>query len=220
MKRKILVAPSVLAADFSRLGEEVRMAEAAGADWLHVDVMDGRFVPNLTIGPLVVRSIRKETRLPLDVHLMIEDPGRYIDDFAEAGSDIITFHIESCEDPASLVSRIKSHGLKAGASIKPKTGIKMLDPIIHDLDLVLVMTVEPGFGGQEFIKEALAKIEKIRGYYKKDIEVDGGINPDTAKLAIEAGANILVAGTAVFGKDDYRKAISEIRMGGKQLGPD
>jgi len=213
MGRKILIAPSILSADFSRLGEEVKKIETAGADRIHVDVMDGNFVPNITIGPLIVRDIRKVTRLPLDVHLMISEPEKYIDDFAKAGSDIIIFHIETCRDPKGLIAKIKSHGLKAGASVKPKTDINSLDDILSDLDEVLIMTVEPGFGGQEFIKDALPKIKKLRESYKGDIEVDGGINGETSKLVIEAGANALVAGTAVFGKDDYKKAIRELRGG-------
>ena len=209
MEQKILIAPSILSADFSRLGEEVKAVENAGADWLHIDVMDGHFVPNITIGSLVVRDVRKVTKLLLDVHLMISEPEKYIDDFAKAGSDLVTFHIESCRDPKALVSKIRSHGLKAGASIKPKTSLEMLNSVIEDLDLVLVMTVEPGFAGQAFIKDALSKIRKLRGYYKGDLEVDGGINDETSRLAIEAGANVLVAGTAVFGNRDYKEAIQK-----------
>ena len=211
MKNKILIAPSILSADFSRLGEEIKAVEAAGADWIHVDVMDGNFVPNITIGPLVVRDIRKVTKLPLDVHLMIDDPGKYIDEFAKAGSDMITFHMEACGDPKGLISQIKAHGKKAGASIRPKTGSDVLKDILSDLDLVLVMTVEPGFAGQEFIKAALPKISQLRGLFKKDIEVDGGINSETSRLAVGAGANALVAGNAVFKKKDYRKAIAELK---------
>lgn len=213
MEQKILIAPSILSADFSRLGEEVKAVENAGADWLHIDVMDGHFVPNITIGSLVVRDVRKVTKLLLDVHLMISEPEKYIDDFAKAGSDLVTFHIESCRDPKALVSKIRSHGLKAGASIKPKTSLEMLNSVIEDLDLVLVMTVEPGFAGQAFIKDALSKIRKLRGYYKGDLEVDGGINDETSRLAIEAGANVLVAGTAVFGKRDYKEAIQKLKGG-------
>ncbi|NQT06040.1 MAG: ribulose-phosphate 3-epimerase [Candidatus Omnitrophica bacterium] len=211
---KISIAPSILSADFGILKEEIRAVETAGADLIHVDVMDGHFVPSITIGPLVVKGARKATKLPLDVHLMISEPEKYIDDFAKAGSDIITFHIESCNDPKAIIAKIKSFGLKAGASIKPRTDIKALDGILGDLDMVLVMTVEPGFAGQSFIKEALPKIRNLRKIYKKDIEVDGGINKDTSKLAIEAGANILVAGTSVFGADDYKKAIDDLRIGG------
>lgn len=211
MKRKILIAPSMLSADFSKLGEEVKAAEAAGADWLHIDVMDGHFVPNITIGPLVVKDIRKITTLPLDVHLMISEPEKYIDQFVKAGSDIITFHIEACKDPKALISMIRSQGLRVGASIKPKTDLNLLDSVIRDLDMILVMTVEPGFGGQEFIKDTIPKIKRLKEYYKGDIEVDGGINGQNSRLVIEAGANILVAGTAVFAKGDYKKAIQELK---------
>jgi ribulose-phosphate 3-epimerase len=215
MKKNVLIAPSILAADFSKLGDDIKAVERAGADWIHVDVMDGHFVPNITIGPLVVKGVRKSTKLVLESHLMISDPGRYIDEFAKAGSDIITFHIESCGDPGELVSRIRSHNVKAGASIKPKTGIDALEGVISDLDLVLVMTVEPGFGGQEFMRECLDKIRALRKIYKGDIAVDGGINPRTAGEALEAGANVLVAGTAVFGTGDYAEAIEKLRKGGE-----
>jgi len=209
--RKILIAPSLLAADFGILLKEAKSAESAGADWLHIDVMDGHFVPNITIGPCVVASLKGKIKIPLDVHLMIAEPLKYAESFAKAGSDIITFHIESCDDPDQVISRIRGLGLKAGVSIKPKTGADTIFKIIDRVDMVLVMTVEPGFGGQSFIEEALPKITEIRKIFKGDIEVDGGIDERTAAKVIKAGANILVAGTAVFGNKDYRKAISALR---------
>lgn len=210
---KILIAPSILSADFGRLGEEIKAVERAGADWLHVDVMDGHFVPNITIGPVVVKDIKRATRLPLDVHLMISEPERYVDAFAKAGSAIITFHIEACPDPAGLIKKIRSHRLRAGASIKPKTDLAALYGILDLLDMVLIMTVEPGFGGQEFMEEVVPKIKGLRSRFGKDIEVDGGISGANARQVIEAGANVLVAGTAIFKSSDYRKAIEEIRKG-------
>ena len=212
---KIRVAPSILSADFSVLGREIKDVEKAGADWIHVDVMDGHFVPNITIGPLVVSSIRPVTRLTLDVHLMIREPGRYIESFAKAGSDIITFHSEVKEDHRELVKLIKYYKKKAGISIKPGTEIKSIDKILPMVDMVLVMTVEPGFGGQDFIFDCLPKIEELRRVFKKDIEVDGGINEMTAAEAVKSGANVLVAGSAIFKSKDYAQAIKNIRGTGK-----
>ncbi len=211
MERKILVAPSILAADFSKLSEEVSRAEEAGADMIHVDVMDGRFVPNITIGPLVVKDIRKATKLPLDVHLMIKEPSKYIDEFVKAGSDIITIHAEAEKNIEALVSRIKSLGVKAGVSLKPKSGIDLIRGHLKNVDMALIMTVEPGFGGQEFMNAMLPKIKELRGIYDRDIEVDGGIDKDTAKKAIKAGANILVAGTYVFKAKDIKQAMKDLR---------
>ena len=212
--QKILIAPSILSADFSKLGDEIRAVDKAGADWIHIDVMDGHFVPNITIGPLVVKSIRPVTKLPLDVHLMIDNPGKYVESFARAGSDMITFHIESLgEDPKEVIRLVRYFKKKVGLSIKPKTDLKVLEPILQSVDMVLIMTVEPGFGGQEFIFDCLPKIEQLRKIFKKDIQVDGGINELTAKEIIEKGANVIVAGSAVFGAKDYAAAIKKLRGG-------
>jgi ribulose-phosphate 3-epimerase len=210
-EKKILIAPSILSADFSRLGEEVRAVEAAGADWVHIDVMDGVFVPNITIGPLVVKSLRKVTDLFFDVHLMINDPGRYIEEFAGAGSDLITFHIEACKSPEKTISKIRSCGKKVGVSIKPGTDVKALEGVLDQVDMVLLMTVEPGFGGQSFMDDVLRKTKDLKGRFDGHLQVDGGINTKTAPKAIEAGVDILVAGTAVFGEKDYAKAIRDLR---------
>ncbi|HPM43471.1 MAG TPA: ribulose-phosphate 3-epimerase [Candidatus Omnitrophota bacterium] len=207
----MLIAPSILSADFSRLGEEVRAVEKAGADWIHVDVMDGHFVPNITIGPVVLKWVRPVTKLPLDVHLMIKNPERYIESFAKAGADIITFHSEVEEDPKELVKMIRYYKKKVGISIKPKTDIGKIGPVLSMVDMVLVMTVEPGFGGQGFIFDCLPKIEEVRKVFKKDLQVDGGVNIETAPEVIKRGANILVAGTAVFGTKDYAGAIRKLR---------
>ncbi len=208
---KILIAPSILSADFSKLGEEVKAVERAGADWIHIDVMDGHFVDNITMGPVVVKSIRPVTKLPLDTHLMIKNPERYIERFAKCGSDIITFHIEVEEDPKELVRLIRYYKKKVGVSIRPKTDLKSLSTILTMVDMVLVMTVEPGFGGQEFMPDCVAKIEELRKIFRKDIEVDGGVNGQTVSDVIKAGANIIVAGTSVFGTKNYAEAIEKLR---------
>lgn len=213
----IRVAPSILSADFARLAEEVNAVEAGGADWIHVDVMDGHFVPNLTIGPMIVEALRPHTTLPLDVHLMIEEPERYIAAFARAGADIITVHQEACVHLHRVVHQIKEAGAKAGVAINPATPPEMLTAILDDVDLVLLMTVNPGFGGQAFIPGVLTKIRTVRrwlderGLSHVHLEVDGGINAQTASQVAEAGADVLVAGSAVFGAADRRAAIAAIR---------
>ncbi len=211
MGKKILVAPSILSADFSKLGDELCAIEKAGADLVHIDVMDGHFVPNITIGPVVVKSIRPATKLPLDVHLMIRNPEKYIESFVKAGSDMITFHVEVEEDPREIIRLIKYFKKKAGISIKPNTDVKRIEWLLPMLDMVLIMTVEPGFGGQQFMTECLPKIEELRKIFKKDIEVDGGINESNAHDVIKRGANVIVSGTGVFGRSNYAEAIKKIR---------
>lgn len=213
----VKIAPSLLSADFARLKEELAEVEAAGADWVHVDVMDGHFVPNLTIGPLVVEAIRPHTKLPLDVHLMIEEPDRYVPAFAKSGADWITIHLEVCPHLHRSVSLIKEQGVKAGVAINPATPVSLLEPILSEIDLVLIMTVNPGFGGQKLIPAALRKVEQVKGLLQDlgrtdvEIEVDGGINSENAGEAIALGTTVLVAGSAVFGAPDRRKAIAAIR---------
>ncbi len=208
---KVLIAPSILSADFSKLGSDIKAVEAAGADWIHVDIMDGHFVPNLTIGPVVVKSIRPVTELPLDVHLMIDNPERYIENFAKAGADVITFHAEVEEDPKEIIKLIRYYKKKPGVSIRPKTAVKTIEPILAMVDMALIMTVEPGFAGQSFMYDCLPKIRELRKVFKKDIQVDGGINEMTAAEARAAGANVLVAGSSVFGAQDYGLAIKKLR---------
>jgi len=209
--KKIMIAPSLLSADFSRLAEEVRDVEKAGCDALHIDVMDGHFVPNLTIGPLVVSAIRKVTKLPLDVHLMIDMPSRYITEFRKAGADWITVHVEAEKDVRGVLQMIKSSGAKAGISLRPKTAVETLFPYLPELDLLLVMSVEPGFGGQSFMPDMMGKVKVLRSKFRGLISVDGGIGAGNASQALEAGADILVAGSAIFGKSDRAKAIQEFR---------
>ncbi len=215
------IAPSILSADFSRLGDEIRAVEAAGADYIHVDVMDGQFVPNITIGPLVVEAARKVTKLPLDVHLMIVDPDRYIPDFAAAGADIIVFHAEATVHAHRTVQLIKSLGKKAGVSLNPATPLHCLDYILDDLDLVLLMTVNPGFGGQSFIDACLPKIHALRGMLDKrgletELEVDGGVKISNVESISRAGADVFVAGSAVFGSSDYAATIAELKRLAKE----
>ena len=215
----IKVAPSILSADFSKLGEEVRAVERSGADMIHVDVMDGHFVPNITIGPLVVSALSKITKLPLDVHLMIENPDKYIEAFAKAGSSIISIHAEASRDLGKDIELIKRCGAKPAVVINPKTGIKSIEKVLDKVSMILLMTVNPGFEGQKFMPEVVTKIKELKNALDKrgltvDIEVDGGINLETAPEVIKAGANVLVAGSAIYWSKDYRSVIDGLKKSG------
>ena len=212
----VKIAPSILSADFSKLGEEIQDVERGGADWIHIDVMDGHFVPNITIGPLIVDSVRPITKLTLDVHLMIENPDQYIEAFAKAGADYITVHAEACTHLHRTIQLIKSFGVKAGVVLNPATPPSVLEYVLEEIDMVLLMSVNPGFGGQAFIPSVLDKIEQVDRMIKEkglsiEIEIDGGVNEETAKLCIEKGATVLVAGSAIYNKEDRKQAIAAIR---------
>ena len=212
----LAIAPSILSADFGRLATEVQEAEKQGADWIHVDVMDGHFVPNITIGPLVVQAVRKATGIPVDVHLMIENPDLFLEDFAQAGAHVLTVHVEACTHLQRTLRRIRELGMAAGVALNPHTPEASLEYLLDDVDLVLVMTVNPGFGGQAFLPSMVQKVRAVRslidgGQRPILLEVDGGIAPSTAGLVAEAGARVLVAGSAVFGKPSYGQAMTAIR---------
>ncbi len=217
----IKIAPSILSADFAKLGEEIKDVERGGADWIHVDVMDGHFVPNITIGPLIVEAIRPVTELPLDVHLMIEEPDRYIEQFAKAGADYITVHVEACRHLHRTIQLIRSFGVKPGVVLNPHTPVESIQHVLEDIDLVLFMTVNPGFGGQKFIPTVVPKVKQLSDMLKErglsvDIEIDGGITPETIGPCVEAGATVFVAGSAIYNKEDRAAAISDIRSAGEQ----
>ncbi|MGM0844553.1 MAG: ribulose-phosphate 3-epimerase [Bacillota bacterium] len=217
----VKIAPSILSADFANLANEIRDVEAGGADYIHVDVMDGHFVPNITLGPMIVEAIRPVTELPLDVHLMIENPDQYIEAFADAGSDYITVHAEATPHLHRTIQLIKSKGIKAGAVLNPGTPVEMIKHVIGDLDMVLLMTVNPGFGGQSFIESVVPKIREVRELSKQynpslEIEVDGGITIETAKVCAEAGADVFVAGSAIYKQQDRKRAIMDIRKAAEQ----
>ncbi|SHH84875.1 ribulose-5-phosphate 3-epimerase [Caloranaerobacter azorensis DSM 13643] len=213
----VKIAPSILSADFSRLGEDIKKAEKGGADLIHLDVMDGRFVPNITIGPPVIKNLRSVTRLPFDVHLMIEEPERYIKEFVDSGADIITVHQEATVHLHRTIQQIKSYGIKAGVALNPSTPLSTIEYIIEDIDMVLIMTVNPGFGGQKFINNIGMKIRKLRDLINEknlniDIEVDGGIKLENAENVVRCGANVLVAGSAVFNSSDVAETIRKFKQ--------
>ncbi|WP_445509839.1 ribulose-phosphate 3-epimerase [Rossellomorea marisflavi] len=210
------IAPSILSADFSKLGEDIREVEAGGADYIHVDVMDGHFVPNITLGPPIVKAIRPITGLPLDVHLMISEPAKYVDAFVDAGADYITVHVEADPHIHRTIQMIKNRGVKAGVVLNPGTPAELIKPVLADLDMILLMTVNPGFGGQAFIPSVVTKIKEIRELADElnpslEIEVDGGINPETIAVCAEAGADVFVAGSAIYNQSDRKKAIEDLK---------
>jgi len=212
----VKVAPSILAADFTKLGEEIQAVEKAGADWIHIDVMDGHFVPNITVGPFIVEAVNRVTDLPLDVHLMIENPDRYIPEFVEAGADVLTVHIENCPHLHRTIQHIKSFGIKAGVVVNPATSLSLLEEILVDIDLVLLMSVNPGFGGQKFIPAVIDKIEYLREILEKsgsdvEVQVDGGIKVDNAADIVSAGTDILVVGSGIFSTDNYKSTIMKLK---------
>ena len=217
--RKILVSPSLLSADFCRLGEEIQAVQDAGADWLHLDVMDGHFVPNITIGPMIVSAAKKVAQAPLDVHLMISDPDFYIETFHEAGADVLTVHPEATHHLHRTLTRIRELGMKAGAALNPSTGLESVKHVLAELDVIMLMTVNPGFGGQSFIPTMLPKVRALREMidssgYQILLEVDGGVSPKTAPELARQGADVFVAGSAVFGKPPYREVIEKLRRAG------
>jgi ribulose-phosphate 3-epimerase len=216
MSRRVLISPSLLSCDFGRLAEEVRAVEAAGADWIHVDVMDGRFVPNLTIGPVVVKAIKRAATRPLDVHLMIVEPERYIEAFASAGADMLTVHVEASPHLHRTLQLIRQVGARPSVVLNPSTPLSSIEEVLGEVDMVLLMSVNPGFGGQSFIEATVDKVRRLRAMLdarglNTDIEVDGGINAETSQRVVEAGATVLVAGSYVFGAKDYAQAIRSLR---------
>ncbi|MDQ7782452.1 MAG: ribulose-phosphate 3-epimerase [Desulfomonilaceae bacterium] len=219
--KNLLISPSILSADFTRLGEEIRAVEDAGADWLHIDVMDGHFVPNITIGPMIVAAAKRVAGIPLDVHLMISDPDYYLEGFHEAGADILTVHPEATHHLHRTLTRIRDLGMKAGAALNPSTGLEAVKHVLAELDVVMIMTVSPGFGGQSFIPTMLPKVRELRAMidasgYDILIEIDGGVSPKTAPDIALSGADVFVAGSAVFGSPNYKEVIDELRGAGRQ----
>ena len=215
----ILIAPSILSADFTRLGDEIRSVQDAGADWIHIDVMDGHFVPNITIGPMIVSAAKKVAQIPLDVHLMISDPDSYLEEFHAAGADLLTVHPEATHHLHRTLTRIRELGMKAGAALNPSTSLSAVEYVLAELDVVMLMTVNPGFGGQSFIKTMLPKVARLRNMidnsgYKILIEIDGGVSPKTAPDLIREGADVFVAGSAVFNHPPYNEVIAKLRAGG------
>jgi ribulose-phosphate 3-epimerase len=216
MTRRVLVSPSLLSSDFGRLAEEVRAVEAAGADWIHVDVMDGRYVPNITLGPVIVQAIKKAATRPLDVHLMIVEPEKYVEAFVKAGADILTVHVEACTHLHRVLQQIRHAGARPAVVLNPATPLSAVEEVLGDVDMVLLMSVNPGFGGQGFIPHTVDKVRRLRAMLDArglhtHIEVDGGINAETARLVVNAGADVLVAGSYVFGAKDYAAAIHSLR---------